>query len=164
MENPAPAWQIPCSPSSPPSIPHFSVICRHAKLDRLLIKKLNKVGLIVCPGGMSLVTGHQLSFGTLMNNTLWGWWFSQFSIHLIVHLSRQESITWTIRTLWKTMGFLKSSYIISRHLFILLLGSLPCLSTIYILSFCIRIQQGVPYFKPYSFLLRKDEITPYQRD
>lgn len=73
-------------------------------------------------------------------------------------------ITWAIETLWKTMAFLKSWYTISRLLFTLLLGSLSCLSTFYVLSFCIRAQQGVPYLKPYSFLLRKDELTPYQKD
>lgn len=121
----------------------------------LLIETLNNAGLNVCPWGMSLVTGHQLN---------WAWWFSQFFIHLIVHLSRQEFITWSVGTLWKTMAFLNSRYTISRQLFVLLLGSLPCLATFYVLSFCIRVQQSVPYFQPYSFLLRKDELTPYWRD
>lgn len=118
-----PSMVDPCSPSLP-SIPHFSAIHRLVKLDRFLVKKLNNPGLAVCPCGISLITGHQLRFGALMN-TVWAWWFRQFSIHLIGHLSRQEFITWATVTLWKTTAFLKSSYTISRQLLILLLVVCP---------------------------------------
>lgn len=112
MEDPLNSSPAPSLWDTPPTPLHFSVIHRLAKLRTPFIKTLNIAGLSIYPWGMPLVTEHQLNFVTLMN-TLWVWWFSQFSIHLIVHLSRQKIIALAIGTLWKTTALLKSRYTMS---------------------------------------------------
>ncbi|PKU29846.1 rna-directed dna polymerase from mobile element jockey-like [Limosa lapponica baueri] len=57
-----------------------------------LSKTLNSISLSIRPCGTPLVTGLQLDFVQLIT-TLWSQLFSQFSIHLTVHLSNPNDLT-----------------------------------------------------------------------